>query len=73
MSYSINTIFVPTSLLAVGTDKLEGHRFTTAEFNFKIADARSLPAFVDECVPRIEDMGLTLVLDDGGWLEIAES
>ena len=71
LTYSINTIFVPGSLFALTAGQLEGHSFTPAEFNFKIADARNLPAFVEECVPVIEGMGLKLTLNDGGWLEIA--
>ena len=74
-NYSVNSIFVPVSLLPVDQDQLASHTFTPAEFNFKIDDARDLPAFTEECVPAFEELlpGLTLTLDDGGWLEIEEN
>ena len=71
LNYSINTMFVPGSLLAAGPGQLDDHMFTPAEFNFKIGNVTNIPAFTKECAPIIEGMGLTLTLDDGGWPEIA--
>ena len=71
-SYSINTIFVPKTLLHVQEELLSFHRFTPAEFSFKIAEARNIPAFLEEAEPILDNMGLKLVFDDGGWSEIAE-
>ena len=70
--YSINTIFVPMSLLQVDEAKLYGHEFVPSEFSFVVDNAWDIAAFLDESGPLIEEMGLTLIFSDGGWLGIAE-
>lgn len=99
-SYSVNTIFVPKTLLPVSEIKLEdyeynsenryrvdskyeersysdsfrvdnsaltSHGFAPSEFSFRIDDPRHIKTFMDEAGPLIWDMGLTLILNDGGW------
>ena len=71
-SYSINTVFVPGSLLPVDRSSLDSHEFTPAEFSFNVADAWDIPAYIKEVAPMLDDMGLNLILSESGWLEIAE-
>ena len=68
--YSVNTIFVPRSLLPAEEASLEGHEFAPGEFSFVVGDARDIGAFLNEEAPKIEAMGLRLIFDDGGWLDI---
>ena len=70
-SYSINTVFVPKSLLLVDPDSLIDHELTPAEFSFKVEDAWDIPAFLRDAEPVIEGMGLSLIFEDGGWGEIS--
>ncbi len=69
--YSYNAIFVPKALLNVSETELENHRFAPGEFSFKVADAKDIPAFLEESAPLIEEMGLTLIFEDQNWLDIA--
>ena len=66
-SYSINTVFVPKSLLPVDEDDLRDHQFTPAEFSFVIDDAWSIPSFLEEAEPLFDGLGLRLIFNDGGW------
>ena len=72
-SYSINTIFVPRSLLTVHESELSGHMPTPAEFSFIVGDAWDIPAFIEEAEPLLSQAGLTLIFEDGGWLAIADA
>ena len=71
--YSINTVFVPKSLLNVDSGELAGNMYTPAEFSFKVADAWDIPAYINEVAPMLDGMGLRLMLSESGWLEIADS
>ena len=69
--YSINTVFVPRSLLPLDESQLAGHEFSPAEFSFVIDNAWDIPAFLEEANPILDELGLRLIFDDGGWLDIA--
>ena len=71
-SYSINTIFVPKSLLPVDESTLTNHEFSPAEFSFVIDNAWDIPAFLEEAEPMLAEMGLTLFFNDGGWSDIVD-
>ena len=73
MTYSYNTIFVPKSLLRVDESQLENHSFAPGEFSFVVGNAWDIPAFAEEAAPMVEDMGLELVFNDGGWPEKIQS
>ena len=71
-AYSMNTVFVPLSALPLTEDELAGHAFAPGEFSFRVEDPWDIEAFLEESAPQIEDMGLTLQFDDGGWMEVLE-
>ncbi|NLO48220.1 MAG: ABC transporter permease, partial [Clostridiales bacterium] len=71
-AYSDNTVFVPQSFLPVEQSVLNGREFKPGEMSFVIGDARNIRAFIDECIPKLEAMGLTVYFSDGGWLGIEE-
>lgn len=68
-SYSANTVFVPEHLLNADT---AGHTFTPGEVSFVVENAWDIPAFVEECLPEIEAMGLTVFFSDSGWTDMLE-
>ena len=68
--YSINTVFVPKSLLPVDESQLAGHELTPAEFSFMVS-AWDIEAFLEKTAPIIKNMGLTLRYVDRGWSGIA--
>ena len=71
-AYSDNTIFVPLSFLPVEESELNDHEFKPGEISFVVGDARNIRPFVEECIPKLEEMGLTVYFSDGGWLRIEE-
>ena len=71
-TYSANTVFVPLSFLPVSEEKLANHEFSPSEFNFRVDNAWEIEAFVEEYIPQIESMGLTVMFDDGGWMEVVQ-
>lgn len=72
-SYSINTIFVPKSLLPVEDSALAGHMFSPSEFTFKVENAWDIEAFIEESAPKFQEMGLRLIFDDGDWPAIEDA
>ena len=70
--WSNNAIFVPTSFLPECRNA-EGHEFKPSEVSFIVGNAEEISAFVEECLPLVEAMGLTYQFSDGGWLQIGES
>lgn len=68
-SYSDSTIFVPTSFLPADPT---GHEFKPGEVSFVIDDAQNIRAFAEECIPLLQEMGLTVYFSDGGWLSVEE-
>lgn len=73
MSYSYNTVFVPSSLLPVDESELTDHTFAPGEFSFVVGNAWDIPAFAEEVAPLVEEMGLELIFNDGGWPEKIQS
>ena len=69
--WSNNAIFVPTSFLPECRNA-EGHEFKPSEVSFVVGNAEEIAAFVEECLPQVEAMGLTYSFSDGGWLLVAK-
>ena len=69
--WSNNAIFVPTSFLPECRNA-EGHEFKPSEVSFVVGNAENISAFVEECLPQVEALGLTYQFSDGGWLQIGE-
>ena len=68
-TYSVNTVFVPSSLLPVEVP--DDHVVKPGEFSFIIDDPRDITAFLEESRQIIEgDLGLTLFFSDGGWSKV---
>ncbi len=74
-SYSINTIFVPTSLLPLDESKLDNHMFSPSEFSFTVDNAWDIGSFMESvrnATPQLDKMGLKIIFDDGGWTDIVD-
>ncbi|NLO48991.1 MAG: ABC transporter permease, partial [Clostridiales bacterium] len=71
-AYSDSTVFVPLSFLPLSESELEGHEFKPGEISFVVGEAKNIRAFTEECIPKLEEMGLTIFFTDGGWLGIEE-
>ena len=69
--WSDNAIFVPTSFLPECRNA-EGHEFKPSEVSFVVGNAEEIEAFVEECLPLVEAMGLTYQFSDNGWLLVAQ-
>ena len=69
--WSNNAIFVPTSF-PPECRNAEGHEFKPSEVSFVVGNAEEIAAFVEECLPQVEAMGLTYSFSDGGWLLVAK-
>ncbi len=69
--WSNNAVFVPTAFLP-DCRNAEGHEFKPGEVSFIVGNAEEISAFVEECLPQVEAMGLTYEFSDGGWLQIGE-
>ena len=70
--WSNNAIFVPTAFLPECVNA-EGHEFKPGEVSFVVGNAEEITAFVEECLPQVEALGLTYTFSDGGWLQIGEN
>ena len=68
-SYSVNTVFVPLSSLPETADTANWE-LAPGEFTFRVDDAWDIAPFLEQTAPQIEAMGLTLMFDDGGWMEV---
>ena len=67
-----NAIFVPSAFLPECRNA-EGHEFKPSEVSFVVGNAEEISAFVEECLPVVEKMGLTYSFSDGGWLQIGKN
>lgn len=69
--YTVNTVFVPSSLLAaeVDADREPG----IGEFSVLIENARDINAFRNAAEPFVASLGIHMRFSDGGWLSIQES
>ena len=73
--YSINTVFVPKSLLPLDESMLENHMFSPSEFNFTVDNAWDIPSFVENIkniTPQLEKIGIKIIFNDDGWPDIVE-
>ena len=64
--WSNNAIFVPTSFLPECRNA-EGHEFKPSEISFVVGNAEEIVPFMEECLPILDEMGLSYVFSDGGW------
>lgn len=71
-NYSVNTIFVPRTLLPLEEAALSDHLFSPSEFSFIVGDAWAISSFVEEIAPKLEELGFKLIFYDGGWLALEE-
>ncbi len=69
--WSNNAIFIPTAYLPECRNA-QGHSFKPSEVSFVVGNAEDIPAFVEECLPLVEAMGLIYQFSDGGWLDVAK-
>ena len=69
--WSNNAIFVPTSFLPECRN-MDGHEFKPSEVSFVIDNAEEIIPFMRECLPIVEEMGLSYVFSDGGWSQFGE-
>lgn len=65
-----NTIFIPQHLLNVEVSELENRKVYPQEFGFVVGNAWDLPAFKEEVLPKLEEMGFEVFYEDGGFGEI---
>lgn len=73
--YSINTVFVPKSLLPLGESELANHMFTPSEVSFTVDNAWDIPSFLKSIkneTPTLEKMGLKIIFNDDGWPDIID-
>ncbi|MBQ8831279.1 MAG: ABC transporter permease [Oscillospiraceae bacterium] len=66
-SYTINTIFVPQHLLNVDKAELENQKYHYGEVSFVVEDAWNTPAFKEEVVPVLKEMGYTVYFENGNF------
>ncbi|NLE04261.1 MAG: hypothetical protein GX638_05585 [Crenarchaeota archaeon] len=71
-SYSINTVFVPKSLLPLDERELDKRFISPGEFSFTVRNAWDIPSFIEEVAPKFEEMGFKLIFFDDGWPDIVE-
>ena len=69
--YGVNTVFVPTSFLPDCVNK-DTYEAKPGEVSFVVENAEDILPFVEECIPKVEEMGKLYAFSDGGWLQIAD-
>ena len=67
--WSNNAIFVPSAFLPECRNA-ERHESKPSEVSFVIDNAEEIVPFMEECLPILEEMGLTYVFSDGGWSQV---
>ena len=70
--WSNNAIFVPSAFLPECVNA-EEHEFKPGEVSFVVGNAEEIEAFVEECLPLVEELGVNYQFSDGGWLQIGEN
>lgn len=70
-SYSVNTVFVPSTLLPTSVHP-EENPLSPGEFSF-IVNPEDINAFWQEDAQKIEAMGLSLTFEDYGFLSLSEA
>ena len=69
-SYGVNTIFVPQHLLSVSEEELAQFEFSYGDISFVVENAWDIPAFKEEVIPQIEQMGYIVYFEDDGFEEL---
>lgn len=69
--YTVNTVFVPDSLLPVEVPADYEPRI--GEFSVLIEDAHDIEAFLEASEPLVTKMGINMRFSDGGWMKIKDS
>ena len=69
--WSNNAIFVPAAFLPECRNA-EGHEFKPSEVSFVVGNAEEIVPFMEECLPLLDEMGLSYVFSDGGWSAIGQ-
>ena len=64
--WSNNAIYVPSAFLPECRNA-EGHEFKPSEISFVVGNAEEIVPFMEECLPILDEMGLSYVFSDGGW------
>ena len=67
--WSNNAIFVPSAFLPECRNA-EGHEFKPSEIGFIVGNAEEIVPFMEECLPILDEMGLSYVFSDGGWSHV---
>ena len=67
--WSNNAIFVPSAFLPECRNA-EGHEFKPSEVSFVVGNAEEIVPFMEECLPILDEMGLSYVFSDGGWSSV---
>ena len=70
--WSNNAIFVPSAFLPDCVNA-QGHAFKPGEVSFVVGNAEEISAFMEECLPLVEELGVNYQFSDGGWLQIGEN
>ena len=69
--WSNNAVFVPSAFLPECVNA-DSYTPKPAELSFVVGNAEDILPFMEECLPRVEAMGLTFTFSDGGWLQVAK-
>ena len=69
--WSNNAIFVPSAFLPECVNA-DSYTPKPAEVSFVVGNAEDILPFMEECLPRVEAMGLTYTFSDGGWIQVAK-
>ena len=67
--WSNNAIFVPSAFLPECRNA-EGHTLKPSEISFVVGNAEEIVPFMEECLPMLDEMGVSYVFSDGGWSSV---
>ncbi len=67
--WSDNAVFVPSAFLPECRNAL-GHTFKPGEVSFVVGNAEEILPFMEECLPILDEMGISYVFSDGGWSSV---
>ncbi len=69
--WSENAVFVPSAFLPECRNA-RGHTFKPGEVSFVVGNAEEIVPFMEECLPLLDEMGLSYVFSDGGWSTVGQ-
>ncbi len=64
--WSNNAIFVPSAFLPECRNA-QDHEFKPSEISFVVGNAEEIVPFMEECLPLLDEMGISYIFSDGGW------